>query len=373
MSSMGLELRTRIDSSGELELSLEEVVIPEPAPDEVLIRVEASPINPSDIGLLLGPADLSTLHSNGHPSRPRTTATVAPGYLAGLAARIGQSLPAGSEGAGVVVAAGSNARALVGRVVTTQASGMYAQFRIVRTTQCLVLPEGTPAKAGASAFINPLTVLGMVETMRREGHVALVHTAAASNLGQMLNRVCKADGIPLVNIVRSNQQVNLLRSMGASHVLNSSDEDFERDLTQALYETGATLAFDAIGGGTLAATILTCMETAAGRKTTVYSRYGSPIHKQVYAYGALDKRPMEIARKFGMAWGVGGWLVTWYLEKMGPENAQRLRDRVAAELTTTFASSYVGELTLQEALSPDAILKYSQSTTGGKYLIVPNA
>jgi NADPH2:quinone reductase len=368
----GLELRSKITSSGELELWLEDVTTPELAADEVVIRVEASPINPSDLGLLLGPADLSTIRSGGTADRPTATVSIPRSRMAGVADRLDQSMLVGNEGAGVVVKAGADVQAMIGRALATRTLGMYAQYRVAKASECVVLPEGTTPKEGASAFINPLTALGMVETMRREGHTALVHTAAASNLGQMLNRVCLADGIALVNVVRNTKQAGILREIGAKHVLDSTTPTFVSDLTDALAETGATLAFDAVGGGTLAATILSSMEAAARRKATTYNRYGSPIHKQVYIYGILDTGPTEIDHSFGMAWGVGGWLMTWFMQKIGPQDAQRLRDRVAAELTTTFASHYTAEISLAEALSPDVIAAYSKRATGEKYLITPN-
>ncbi len=368
----GLALRSRITAGGKLELWLEEETTPEPAADEVVLRVEAAPINPSDFGLLLGPADASTLQFGGTAERPVVTGTVPPARLAGVAGRLDAAMPVGNEGAGTVVAAGADARALAGRVVAALGGGMYAQYRVLKAADCLVLPEGTPARAGASAFVNPLTALGMVETMRREGHTALVHTAAASNLGQMLNRICLADGIPLVNIVRNAQQAGVLRGIGAKYVLDSTSPNFAADLTEALAETGATLAFDAIGGGTMAGTILAAMEAAQSRKLASYSRYGSSVQKQVYIYGSLDPGPKVIAGNFGMAWGVGGWLVTSFLRNVGREGAARLRARVVSELTTTFASHYTAEISLAEALSRDAIAAYSRRATGEKYLINPN-
>ena len=368
----GLELRSKITSGGELELWLEDVTTPELAADEVVIRVEASPINPSDLGVLLGPADLSTIRSGGTGDRPTATASIPRSRMAGLAGRLDESMLVGNEGAGVAVKAGAELQALIGRMLATRTLGMYAQYRVAKASECMVLPEGTTPKEGASAFINPLTALGMVEAMRREGHTALVHTAAASNLGQMLNRVCLADGIALVNVVRNTKQAGILREIGAKYVLDSTTPTFVSELTDALAETGATLAFDAVGGGTLAATILSSMEEAAGRKATTYNRYGSPIHKQVYIYGILDTGPTEIDRSFGMAWGVGGWLLTWFMQRIGPQDAQRLRDRVAAELTTTFASHYTAEISLAQALSPDVIAAYSKRATGEKYLITPN-
>ncbi|QRK08229.1 zinc-binding dehydrogenase [Archangium violaceum] len=368
----GLALRSRVSSQGELELSLARVAIPDPAPDEVVIRVEASPINPSDLGLLLGPADMSTARAGGTAESPVVTATIPQPLLKALAPRLDKSLPVGNEGAGVVIKAGANARELLGRTVAALAGGMYSQYRVLKASHCLVLPEDATPAEGASSFVNPLTALGMVETMRREGHKALVHTAAASNLGQMLNKICLADGIGLVNIVRNPEQVALLRDLGAVHVYDSTSSTFTEDLTRALVETGATLAFDATGGGQLAGQILACMEAAANRTATTYSPYGSTIHKQVYIYGKLDPRPIELGGNFGMAWGVGGWLLTPFLEKIGPQAAQKLRDRVAAELKTTFASHYAAELSLAEALRLDMIAVYSKRATGKKYLINPN-
>jgi NADPH2:quinone reductase len=283
-------------------------------------------------------------------------------------------MPVGNEGAGVVVEAGSSAaaQALLGKTVAVLGGAMYSQFRCVKAEQCLVLPAGTTAAEGASCFVNPLTALGMVETMRREGHTALVHTAAASNLGQMLNRVCLKDGIGLVNIVRKPEQEALLRASGARHVCNSDSPTFAADLTEALVETGATIAFDAIGGGKLAGQILSAMEAALNRKAKEYSRYGSTTHKQVYLYGSLDIAPTQVNRNFGMAWGIGGWLLFPFLQRIGAAAAQTLRERVAAELKTTFASAYAGELSLAEALSLAAITQYGPRSTGAKVLINPN-
>jgi NADPH:quinone reductase-like Zn-dependent oxidoreductase len=367
----GLELRSTVTSGAQLELSLVEVAVPEPGPGQVVLRVEAAPINPSDLGLLLGPADLSTLHAGGSPEQPTLTASVPAARMGMVAARLDESMPVGNEGAGTVVAAGAGAEALVGRVLATVTPGMYAQYRVASAEACIVLAEGATAREGASAFVNPLTALGMVETMRLEGHTALVHTAAASNLGQMLVRVCLADGVPLVNIVRSPAQVVLLRELGATHVLDSTADGFAADLTDALAETGATLAFDAIGGGTLASTILTAMEAAINRSAASYSRYGSATHKQVYLYGSLDFGPTTLTRSFGMAWGIGGWLLTPFLGRLGMAGTMALRDRVAAELTTTFASHYTAEVSLAGALSPESVAAYARPKTGEKYLINP--
>ncbi|HET7793007.1 MAG TPA: zinc-binding dehydrogenase [Rhizobacter sp.] len=369
-----LQLRSLVKKSGELELSLQSVPVPEPKDDEVLVRVDATPINPSDLALLFGLADMSTAKVSGTKALPVVTATVPEKMMRGLAARLDESMPVGNEGAGVVVKAGSSpaAQALLGKTVGMVGGAMYAQYRAMKAVQCMVLPEGTTAAEGASCFVNPLTSLSMTEVMRREGHKALVHTAAASNLGQMLNKICMKDGIALVNIVRKPEQEEILKKLGAKYIVNSSSPSFMEDLTKALIETGATLAFDAIGGGKLAGQILTCMEAAINATAKEYSRYGSAVHKQVYIYGGLDRGPTEFNRSFGMAWGVGGWLLTPFLQKIGFADAQRLRERVAAELKTTFASHYTREVSLAEALSLEAINVYGKQATGEKYLIKPN-
>jgi NADPH2:quinone reductase len=368
-----LQLRSLVSADGTLTLSLEDVDVPRPGPDEVLIRVEASPINPSDLGLLFAGADMAGATTSGPPERPVVTATLPPAALRAMAGRLDQSMPVGNEGAGTVVAAGSSpeARALMGRTVAVAGGAMYAQYRCVATSACLVLPDGVTAAEGASSFVNPLTALGMVETMRAEGHVALVHTAAASNLGQMLQRLCVEEDVALVNIVRKPEQEKLLRDAGATYVCNSSAATFMDDLTAALTATSATLAFDAIGGGRVASQILSCMEAAAQAKGGAYSRYGSTTYKQVYIYGGLDRGPTELIRSFGMTWGVGGWLLTPFLQKLGPEGTARLRDRVGAGLKTTFASGYTDRVSLAGALGLDAMAAYGRQATGTKYLITP--
>ena len=371
-----LELRSLVAADGSLELSLHEVAVPAPATDEVVVRIEASPINPSDLGLLIpAAADMSAATVAGTPEHPVVTAPLREGALAGLAARVGVSLPVGNEGAGTVVAAGESApaQALLGKTVGIAGGAMYAQYRVVNVAACLVLPEGATAKDGASSFVNPLTALGMLETMRREGHSALVHTAAASNLGQMLVKACLADGVALVNIVRKAEQEDILRGLGAVHVCNSAAPSFEANLVEALKATSATLAFDATGGGTLAGQILNGMEQAANATGAQYSRYGSAVHKQVYIYGSLDTSPTVLTRNFGMAWGVGGWLLTPFLAGAGAETIARLRARVAAELTTTFASAYTQEVSLAGLLKPDAFNSYLKKATGEKYLVTPHA
>ena len=375
LPTTGLQLRSTIRRGGELEITLVDQPVVPPGDDEVLIRVEASPINPSDQGLLFGAADMSTAQQTGSAERPTIVARVPEQAMAAMAARIDQSMPVGNEGAGTVIAAGSSpaAQALLGEVVAVLGGAMYSQFRTAKAKQCLVLPPGTAAADGASCFVNPLTALGMIETMRRDGHSALVHTAAASNLGQMLNRICLKDGIGLVNIVRSAEQVALLQGQGAQHVCNASSESFREDLVAALAATGATVAFDAIGGGRLATQILSAMEAAISRNAKEYSRYGSSVHKQVYLYGGLDRGPTLIDRDVGMAWGVGGWLLTPFLQRIGPAAVQKLRERVVAELKTTFASRYTRSVNLAQALQLDAIAAYGRRSTGEKYLITPNA
>ena len=368
-----LQLRSLV-RRGELEISLAEVEVPEPAADEVLVRIEATPINPSDLGLLFGAADMASAKFSGSAARPVVTATVPEKFMKGMAGRLDESMPAGNEGAGVVVKAGSApaAQALLGKTVAIIGGAMYAQYRCIKAEQCLRLPDDATPAEGASCFVNPLTALGMVETMKREGHSALVHTAAASNLGQMLNRICIQDKVALVNIVRKPEQADLLKAQGAKFVCSTESPNFMAELTDALAETGATIAFDAIGGGKLAGQILTGMEAALNRNAKEYSRYGSTTHKQVYLYGMLDTSPTEFARSFGMAWGMGGWLLFPFLQKVGAAAGQKLRERVAAELKTTFASSYSKEVSLAGALQAEAVAAYGKRATGVKYLINPS-
>jgi NADPH2:quinone reductase len=370
-----LQLRSLVKRSGELELSLVEAPLAPPAANEVIVRVEAAPMNPSDLGLLFGAADLRTARVSGTPSRPVVTADIAPAAMASMAGRLEASMAVGNEGAGVVVGAGSSAeaQALLGKTVAMLGGAMYTQYRCIPVDQCMLLPDGVTPAQGASSFVNPLTALGMVETMRLEGHRALVHTAAASNLGQMLNRICIQEDIGLVNIARKQAQEDLLRAQGAVHVCNASLPSFTQDLTQALVATGATLAFDATGGGKLAGQILSGMEAALSQTATVYSRYGSTTHKQVYIYGGLDRAPTEFARSFGMAWGMGGWLLFTFLQKIGPDAVRALKARVASEITTTFASRYTREISMTQALSLDEIHVYARHATGEKYLLKPNA
>jgi NADPH:quinone reductase-like Zn-dependent oxidoreductase len=371
----GLQLRSTVKAEGSLELSLVAMPTPEPQADEVVVRVEASPLNPSDLGLLLGGAEASAMRgSTGPDGLPVVTASLPPEVMRAMAARLDQSLAVGNEGAGVVIAAGpgEKAQALLGKTVSVIGGSMYSQYRVVHASQCQALPEGTTAAEGASWFVNPMTALGMVETMRREGHSALVHTAAASNLGQMLVKVCAADGVPLVNVVRKPEQAATLRALGAQYVCDSSAPTFMEDLIGALSATNATIAFDAIGGGKIAGQILTAIEAAASRKEKAYSRYGSSTFKQVYIYGSLDRSPTVLNRNFGFMWSVSGWLLTPFLQKAGGETVGKMRARVASELKTTFASSYARHISLREALQPEVIALYGKQATGEKYLITPH-
>ena len=374
LPATGLQLRSLVTKSGGLELSLIEVPTPEPKADEVVVRVEAAPINPSDLGLLLGGASLGSAVASGSGASSVLSATIDPDMLRSMAARLDESMPVGNEGGGVIVAAGSSdaAQALLGRTVGFLGGATYSQYRTVKVAQCLALPDGVTPQQGASCFVNPLTALGMTETMRREGHTALVHTAAASNLGQMLNKVCIADGISLVNVVRKPEQAEILRSIGAAHVVDSSSPTFMDDLISALTTTNATIAFDAIGGGKLGGQILTGMEAAANANATEYSRYGSSTFKQLYIYGGLDRSATELSRSFGFSWSVGGWLLTPFLMKIGAEAGAALRQRVANEITSTFASNYSSMISLPEALNLDIAKSYARMRTGEKYLINPH-
>lgn len=371
MAFEGRELRSKIDADGNLTLSLDMVQTDAPGDDEIVVRIEAAPINPSDLGLLIGPADLSTLRPL--ESGTGLALTVPQQRLSSVAGRLGQALPVGNEGAGTVVAAGRNVKALEGKLVGMLGGAMYADYRRIAARGVIPLPAGATAADGASMFINPLTALGFVETARQEGHKAIIHTAAASNLGQMLQKICLADGIPLVNIVRSAEQAEILRGIGAIHVLNSQDADFLEQLDAAVEATGATVAFDAIGGGPLATQIIQTMEAVAARSMKTYSRYGSDQFKQLYVYGALDPAPLVLNRlRFGFEWSVSGWLLTPFLAKVGKDVVKRLRQRVSDELTTTFASHYSRVISLAEALQPDVLLAYEKKATGDKFLIDPS-
>ena len=367
------QIRSEVTKEGKLLLSVERTAMPEPKEDEVLIRIEASPINPSDLGLLIGPADVSSMSVSGEGENAVVTMDIPEGLLRMLETRLDQSLPVGNEGGGVVVKAGhKDLEDLVGKTVGVAGGSMYSQYRCVNAASCFVMREGVTSAESASCFVNPLTALGMVETMRLENHSALVHTAAASNLGQMLIKICLDEDVPLVNIVRKEEHVDMLNSLGAKFVCNSSKETFMQDLVSALVETGATIGFDATGGGKLSGQILTAMEVAANQTATEYNRYGSNTFKQVYIYGGLDRSPTTLNRAFGFSWGLGGWLLTPFIGRIGPERFEELKQKVADEIKTTFASHYTKEISLEEVLQPENINVYSKQATGEKYLINPN-
>ncbi len=366
------ELRSTVNKDGVLTLSLAEIVLDDPASDEIIVRIEAAPINPSDLGLLLGPADATSVRKDASDGIPQLRLDIPPARMGGMAGRINQSLPVGNEGAGTVIAAGDQAKDWIGRRVGVIGGGMYADLRKIRTRDALPLPEGVTPAQGAALTVNPMTALGFVETARAEGHSAIVHTAAASSLGQMLQRICAQDGVQLVNIVRSDDQLRLLKDAGATHVLNSREDDFRTQLIDAVTKTGATIAFDAIGGGSLGGDIMRAMERGAVNRMTEYSRYGSSTFKQLYVYGALDTLPMVLDRlAFGFQWSVSGWLLTPFMQKAGPETVSRMRKRVFDELTTTFATRYTRTIGLAEALEPEILRAYERKATGEKFLIDP--
>jgi len=375
MTNKNIQLTSTVSEDNKLTLALQEIDMPQPGTDEVVIRIEAAPLNPSDLGVLFSAADMTTATQSGTKESPIVTANVPVQAMPSLKTRVGKATAVGNEGAGTVIAAGSSpaAQALMGKTVAVIGGGTYRQYLCANVQSCLVLKEGTTAKQGASSFVNPLTALAMVATMRAEGHKAIIHAAAASNLGQMLNRICIADGVDLINIVRKPEQEKLLRDMGAKYVVNSSSESFLNDLTAAIVETGATIAFDPIGGGELTSNILNCMEVAAARDMKEHTIYGSDTFKQVYIYGALNRGPITLNRNFGFAWAVNGFLLFNALGKLGTETVVAMRKRVAEEITTTFASNYTHEVSLAEALQLQSIASYAKQATGEKYLIKPQA
>ena len=370
------EIRSNVTSEGNIEISIASVEKPIPAENEVLIKVEASPINPSDLGLLISfAADLDSLNVTGSGDETVAKMKVHPGLMKAMAPRLDQSMKVGNEGGGVIEDAGMGAENLIGKTVGVAGGAMYSQYRCVPASSCLVMDDSTTSAEAASSFVNPLTVLGFIETMKMENHTAILHTAAASNLGQMLVKVCKDDSVPLVNIVRKSEQVDLLKNLGAEHVCNTSEPDFMDSLVNALVATGATLGFDATGGGNegkLAGQILSAMEIAANKTAKEYSRYGSDTFKQVYIYGGLDQSPTILNRSFGMQWALGGWLLTPMIGKIGMERFQQMRERVAKEIKTTFASHYTQEISFEEMLQPETIKAYAKQATGEKYLVTPH-
>ena len=374
-TSHSKQIRSIVTSEGNVEISIVRVDKPIPADDEVLIEVHAAPINPSDIGLLLTFAgDLSNINISESGDDLVASIKIHPGLMASMKPRLDKSLAVGNEGAGIVVDAGKNVKELIGKTVGLAGGSMYSQYICVPAINCLVMEEGTTPKEAASSFVNPLTALSFIETMKMENHSAIVHTAAASNLGQMLVKICKDDGIPLVNIVRKQEQVDILKNIGAEYVCNTSDPDFMKTLIKAVLETGATLGFDATGGGNngeLPGQILSAMEVAANKNSKEYSRYGSETYKQVYIYGGLDQTPSILKRSYGMSWGLGGWLLTPMLGKIGMDKFQTMRARIAKEIKTTFASTYIQEISLEEMLQPEIINSFAKHKTGNKYLVNP--
>jgi len=375
LPNAALELRSTLTDDGLVTMRIRQTEVTAPTDDQVVVRVEAAPINPSDLGMMLGGGDADAALPAGDGVHDAVAVPVTQAAVAAQRARLGKPMPVGNEGGGVVVAAGSSpaAQALLGKTVGFLSGNAYAQYRTLHPSQCLAMADGTDPADAAAAFVNPLTALGMVETMRAEGHSALVHTVGASNLGLMLNRICLDDGVGLVNIVRKPEHVEQLRALGAEHIVDSSADTFLDDLAAALRATGATIAFDAIGGGDLASILLSTMEKVASEQAGEFSRYGSDTHKQVYIYGGLDRGPTTLRRDFGMSWGLGGWLLTPFLIKIGQEAADRLRQRVADEITTTFASTYGTRLSLADTVDPVHVKRYARMATGDKALVTPNA
>lgn len=370
MTFTGKQLTTQLDADGTLTVQLNDKTWDAPTGTQVLVQVEATPINPSDLGLLLASADTE----NAVYSPGKIVAQMPANATRAMKARHGMAMPAGNEAAGIVVAAGDApaAQALLGKRVACVPGTAYASYAYAESGMCLPVADSVSAAQAASSFVNPMTALGFVETMKLEGFTGIVHAAAASNLGQMLVKICLEDGVPLVNIVRSDEQVKLLKDLGATHVLNMTDADFMPKLIDAIAETKAMIGFDPIGGGTLAGQILSAMEAAASRGAA-FSRYGSSEAKKVYIYGALDLGPTILNRAFGLTWDLAGWLLTPFMGKAGPEIVGRMRARVAKDLTTTFASYYKAEVSLEEMLSKAAVAEYNARRTGEKYLVTPNA
>jgi NADPH:quinone reductase-like Zn-dependent oxidoreductase len=374
LPSQGLQLLSTLEADGTLRLRLAEEPIVQPGPDEVVLRLEAVPINPSDLMTLLAAADPAKARGGGSAGRPEVTIPLAPEAAQAYAGRFGLPLEPGLAGAGTVVAAGGNCERMIGRRVAalSMRQGTFGQYVTVANAECALLPQGVSSRDAADVFCNPMTALAIAETVRLEGHGALIHTAAASNLGRMLLRICREDGIPLVNIVRREQQAAQLVALGADHVCNSSAPDFAEQLRAAVAATGATIAFDAIGGGTMPGLLLETMETVAAADMGFYSPYGSLGLKQVFIYGHLDASPTVLHNsRYGMLWDVRHWAMPQTLARVGPARAAEMQQRVLAGLKTTFASSFTREISLAEALDPETIAAYARMATGEKFLINP--
>ena len=368
MSTTGKQIFTTLEADGTLTVEVAESTFPEPKGSQVLVRMEAAPINPSDLALLFSAADLE----NAEYSPGKIVAKMPEPFLSGSKGRHGQRMPVGNEGSGTVVAAGENpaAQALIGQPVACVPGSAFSQYAIAEAAMCLPLGD-VSSEDGASAFVNPMTALGFVETARMEGHKAIVHSAAASNLGQMLNKICQEDGMDLVNIVRKQEQVDILKDIGATHIVNSSDDDFMKRLRSAIDTTDAYLGFDPIGGGDTVDTIFKAMEQVAVSKMSEFSRYGSDQPKKMYIYGRLDLGPTILTPSYGFGFTLSGWLLTPFLQKAGMETVMRMRKRVLDNLTTTFASSYKSKVTLEQMLEKDAAMDYRLMRTGEKYLVTP--
>jgi len=368
MTTTGKQLFTTLTADGKLTLEITEETFPEPTGNQVLVKMEAAPINPSDLAILTSAADFE----NADYSPGKVVADMPEPFLSGQKGRHGQRLPAGNEGAGEVIATGASdmAKALMGQRVACVPGNAFSQYALADAMMCLPLGEHS-SEVGASSFVNPMTALGFVETARMEGHEAIAHLAAASNLGQMLNRICQEDGMKLVNIVRRKEHVDLLKGLGASHVVNSSDDDYMAQLRSAISETGAFLGFDPIGGGQNTDHVLKAMEQVASSQMSEFSRYGSNQDKKMYMYGRLDLSPTILTPSYGLQWCVQGWLLTPFLQKAGMETVVKMRTRVQENLTTTFASSYKAKVMLEGMLEKDAITDYRQMKTGEKYLVTP--
>ena len=368
MTTTGKQLFTTLAPDGTLTVEVAETAFPAPTGNQVLVRMEAAPINPSDLALLFGPADLE----NAEYSPGKVVATMPEPFASAMKARHGQRMPVGNEGAGTVVAAGTSeaAQALIGQRVACVPGGAYAEYAIADAAMCLPLGDQS-SEQGASSFVNPMTALGFAETARAEGQRAIIHAAAASNLGQMLVKICQEDGIELVNIVRKPEQAEILRELGATHIVDSSASDFMAQLRAAIEATGAYLGFDPIGGGTMSDSCLKAMEQVAASKMGEYNRYGSNQPKKMYIYGRLDLGPTILTPAYGFGWTLSGWLLTPFMAKAGMETVVRMRQRVLNGLTTTFASSYKRKVTLEEMLERNAALDYRAMRTGEKYLVTP--
>lgn len=369
MTTTGKQLFTTLTADGKLTLEVAENTFPAPTGNQVLVKMEAAPINPSDLAILTSAADFE--HAEYSPGK--VVATMPEPFLSGQKGRHGQRLPAGNEGAGTVVATGDSdmAKALMGQRVACVPGNAFSQYALADAMMCLPLGDHS-AETGASSFVNPMTALGFVETAKMEGHSAIIHLAAASNLGQMLNRICIEDGMKLVNIVRKQEHVDLLKSEGAQYVVNSSADTYMADLRAAIAETGAYLGFDPIGGGQASDSVLKAMEQVAASQMGEFSRYGSNQQKKMYIYGRLDlQNPTILTASYGLQWCVAGWLLTPFLQRAGMETVVRMRKRVMENLTTTFASHYKAKVSLEGMLEKDAILDYRQMKTGEKYLVTP--